>query len=86
MRGVLSLPPVHRVSAWASSQRLVLARETVAEKTNECAAVRAILERLSITSALVSIDALKRNQPSLHDEFAAYFNDPETRRASGGVC
>lgn len=93
------LPPVHLVSAWASSQRLVLAQEAVAEKTNECAAIRAILQRLNVTGALVTIDAvaaspamaeaiqqaggdyllaLKRNQPSLHDEVVAYFDDPDT--------
>jgi predicted transposase YbfD/YdcC len=99
-----ALPPVHLVSAWASGQRLVLAQEAVAEKTNECAAIRAILQRLSIKGALVSIDAiaanpgmaeaitdaggdyvlaLKRNQPSLHDEVAAYFDDPETPALAG---
>jgi predicted transposase YbfD/YdcC len=94
-----NVPPVHLVSAWASSQRLVLAQEAVAEKTNECAAIQAILERLSVTDALVTIDAvaatpamaeaiteaggdyvlaLKRNQPSLHADVAAYFDDPDT--------
>ena len=89
--------PLHLVSAWASGQRLVLAQEAVAEKANECSAIHAILQRLSIKGALVTIDAigtnpamaeaitaaggdyvlaLKRNQPSLHDEVAAYFADP----------
>lgn len=89
--------PLHLVSAWASSQRLVLAQEAVDAKENECAAILAILGRLSLKGALVTIDAiatnpavaqaiveaggdyvlaLKRNQPSLHDEVARYFADP----------
>ena len=91
--------PLHLVSAWASSQRLVLAQEAVEAKENECAAILAILGRLSLKGALVTIDAiatnptvahaiieaggdyvlaLKRNQPSLHDEVARYFADPAT--------
>jgi predicted transposase YbfD/YdcC len=90
------LRPVHLVSAWASTQRLVLAQEAVAAKDNECAAMLAILSRLPVRGALVTIDAiatnpamaaavlagggdyllaLKRNQPSLHGEVAAYFDD-----------
>jgi predicted transposase YbfD/YdcC len=93
------LPPIHLVSAWASTQRLVLAQEAVDAKDNECAAMLAILERLTLKGALVTIDAiatnpsmakaitdkegdyllaLKRNQPTLHDEVAAYFDDPAT--------
>lgn len=95
----LGLGPVHLVSAWASTQRLVLAQEAVEAKTNECAAILAILDRLSVKGALVTIDAiathptiaaaitdkgadyvlaLKRNQPTLHDEVVAYFDDPAT--------
>jgi predicted transposase YbfD/YdcC len=91
------LKPIHLVSAWASTQRLVLAQEAVDAKDNECAAMLAILERLPIKGALVTIDAiatnpavagtilgkggdyllaLKRNQPTLHGEVAAYFDDP----------
>lgn len=91
--------PIHLVSAWASTQRLVLAVEAVEAKDNECAAILAILERLTVKGALVTIDAiatnpiiakaitekggdyvlaLKRNQPTLHDEVAAYFADPAT--------
>ena len=89
--------PIHLVSAWASTQRLVLAQEAVDAKTNECAAILAILDRLGIEGALVTIDAiattptiaqtitdkggdyllaLKRNQPTLHDEVVTYFDDP----------
>jgi predicted transposase YbfD/YdcC len=91
--------PLHLVSAWASTQRLVLSQEPVDAKENECAAILAILDRLSVKGALVTIDAigtnpsvaqaildrggdyvlaLKRNQPTLHDEVSRYFEDPET--------
>jgi predicted transposase YbfD/YdcC len=50
--------PLHLVSAWASSQRLVLAQEGVDVKHNECHAILAIFERLSIKGALVTIDAI----------------------------
>jgi predicted transposase YbfD/YdcC len=68
-------------------------------KENECAAILAILGRLTLKGTLVTIDAiatnptiaeaitqgggdyvlaLKRNQPTLHDEVARYFADPAT--------
>jgi len=93
------IQPLHLVSAWASTQRLVLCQEAVDAKENECAAILAILERLNVKGALVTIDAiattpavaqaitgaggdyllaLKRNQPSLHDEVVRYFADPAT--------
>jgi predicted transposase YbfD/YdcC len=53
--------PLHLVSAWASTQRLVLAQEVVDSKENECAAMLAILERLSLKGALVTIDAIATN-------------------------
>ena len=55
------LGPVHLVSAWASTQRLVLAQEAVEAKTNECAAILAILDRLSVKGALITIDAIATN-------------------------
>ncbi len=55
------LKPLHVVSAWASTQRLVLAQEAVDAKDNECAAILAILGRLDITGALVTIDAIATN-------------------------
>jgi predicted transposase YbfD/YdcC len=50
--------PLHTVSAWASRQRLVLGQETVAEKSNEITAIPALLRRLELTGALVTIDAM----------------------------
>jgi predicted transposase YbfD/YdcC len=55
------LKPIHLVSAWASTQRLVLAQEAVDAKDNECAAILSILERLTIKGALVTIDAIATN-------------------------
>ena len=50
--------PLHLVSAWASRQRLVLGQEAVAEKSNEINAIPLLLERLELTGALVTIDAM----------------------------
>ena len=56
-----SLRPVHLVSAWASTQRLVLAQEAVDAKANECTAILAILDRLPVKGALVTVDAIATN-------------------------
>ena len=53
--------PLHLVSAWASTQRLVLCQEAVDVKANECAAILAILGRLDLKGALVTIDAIATN-------------------------
>ena len=50
--------PLHLVSAWASRQRLVLGQEAVARKGNEITAIPLLLERLELTGALVTIDAV----------------------------
>lgn len=50
--------PLHVVSAWASRQRLVLGQEATAEKSNEINAIPLLLERLHLTGALVTIDAM----------------------------
>lgn len=52
---------LHMVSAWATSERLVLAQEAVDEKANECAAIPELLDRLDIAGALVTIDAIACN-------------------------
>lgn len=53
--------PLHLVSAWASTRRLVLAQEAVEAKANECAAILAVLARLNLDGALVTIDAIATN-------------------------
>jgi predicted transposase YbfD/YdcC len=50
--------PLHMVSAWASRQRLVLGQQAVDEKENEIVAIPLLLERLQLTGALVTIDAM----------------------------
>src|SRR3546814_14427489 len=46
------------VSAWASRQRLVLGQEAVDVQSNEITAIPLLLERLELTGALVTIDAI----------------------------
>lgn len=50
--------PLHMVSAWASRQRLVLGQQACEEKSNEITAIPLLLERLQLTGALVTIDAM----------------------------
>ena len=49
---------LHLVSAWASRQRLVLGQQPCDEKENEISAIPRLLERLELTGALVTIDAM----------------------------
>lgn len=49
---------LHVVSAWASRQRLVLGQQATQEKSNEITAIPLLLERLQLTGALVTIDAM----------------------------
>lgn len=57
--------PLHLVSAFATTARLVLAQEAVPDKANELAAIPLLLERLGaedgLNGALVSIDAIATN-------------------------
>jgi predicted transposase YbfD/YdcC len=52
---------LHLVSAFATTSRLVLGQEAVEEKSNEITAIPALLERLELAGALVSIDAMGCN-------------------------
>lgn len=52
------VPVLHLVSAWAARQRLVLGQQAVAQKSNEIKAIPLLLERLELTGALVTIDAI----------------------------
>lgn len=57
--------PLHLVSAFATTSRLVLGQEAVADKTNETTAIPLLLERLAadggLRGTLVSIDAIATN-------------------------
>lgn len=50
--------PLHLVSAWASRQRLVLGQQATQEKSNEIIAIPLLLERLALSGAIVTIDAM----------------------------
>ncbi len=50
--------PIHRVSAFAARQRLVLGQVKVAEKSNEIIAIPKLLGMLAIEGAIVTIDAM----------------------------
>src|SRR5262249_4703418 len=52
---------LHLVSAFATTNRLVLGQEAVDEKSNEITAIPALLERIDVQGALVSIDAMGCN-------------------------
>jgi predicted transposase YbfD/YdcC len=66
--------PLHLVSAFATTARLVLAQEAVPDKANELAAIPPLLERLGaedgLKGALVSIDAIATN-PAVAEAIAA---------------
>jgi predicted transposase YbfD/YdcC len=57
--------PLHLVSAYATTSRLVLGQEAVEGKTNELSAIPVLLERLAegggLKGALVTIDAIATN-------------------------
>lgn len=50
--------PLHVVSAWACRQRLVLGQQAVDDKSNEIVAIPLLLEKLQLTGAIVTIDAM----------------------------
>jgi predicted transposase YbfD/YdcC len=52
---------LHLVSAFATTSQLVLGQEAVDEKSNEITAIPALVERLKLEGALVSIDAMGCN-------------------------
>ena len=50
--------PIHMVSAFATSAKLVLGQEKTKEKSNEITAIPKLLDLLSIKGAIISIDAM----------------------------
>ena len=52
---------LHLVSAFATNRHLVLGQEAVEEKSNEIVAIPALLARLALEGALVTIDAMGCN-------------------------
>jgi len=49
---------IYMVSAWSTQHRIVLGQEKVAEKSNEITAIPKLLERLDITGAVLTTDAM----------------------------
>jgi predicted transposase YbfD/YdcC len=84
--------PLHLVSAFATTSRLVLGQEAVADKANELAAIPILLQRLAagggLTGAIVTIDAIACNAAvaqAVRDAGADYLlavkaNQPTLRR------
>lgn len=54
----LGKSPIHMVSAWAQTNRLVLGQIKVDEKSNEITAIPALLRLLDVTGCIVTIDAM----------------------------
>jgi predicted transposase YbfD/YdcC len=84
--------PLHLVSAFATTSRLVLGQEAVADKSNEITAIPVLLERLAagggLKGALVTIDAIACNgatatavrEAGAHYLLAVKANQPTLRR------
>lgn len=53
-----NLRPIHIVSAWSTSNALVLGQFKTSEKSNEITAIPMLLEILSVEGCLVTIDAM----------------------------
>ncbi len=49
--------PIHMISAFSGSQRMVLSQRKVADKSNEINAIPELLELLTVKGAIVTIDA-----------------------------
>jgi predicted transposase YbfD/YdcC len=68
--------PLHVVSAWASSQSLVLAQEAQEEKSNEITAIPEVLDALQLEGALVTIDAMGYQRDGLPTRWVAKWTSP----------
>jgi hypothetical protein len=49
---------IHIISAWSSSQGLVLGQRKVDDKSNEITAIPELLDLLTLNGAIVTIDAM----------------------------
>jgi predicted transposase YbfD/YdcC len=49
---------LHMVSAWAAENRLVLAQVAVDKKSNEITAIPLLLQKLSLSGCIITIDAM----------------------------
>ena len=89
-----NVAPIHLVSAFATTSRLVLGQEAVADKSNELTAIPVLLARLAenngLRDALVSIDAIATIATAIKQAGADYLlavkaNQP-TLRAEVEAC
>ena len=49
---------IHMVSAWSTSNRVVLSQEKVSDKSNEITAIPEVLRSLTIKGSVVTLDAM----------------------------
>jgi len=66
---------IHMISAWASANGIVLGQRKVDEKSNEITAIPELLDLLSITGCIVTIDAMgcqKKIAQKIRDKQADY--------------
>jgi predicted transposase YbfD/YdcC len=54
----LDQPAIHMLSAWATTNRMVLGQLNVAEKSNEITAIPELIDALDLADCIVTIDAL----------------------------
>jgi hypothetical protein len=54
--------PLHLVSAWASTQGLVLGQRCVGDKSNEITAILSLLDQLILQGSIVILDDLGRHR------------------------
>jgi predicted transposase YbfD/YdcC len=64
------LGPLHIVSAWASEEGVALGQVATEEKSNEITAIPLLLDRIDLTDALVTIDAMGCQKEIAHDVVA----------------
>ena len=71
----IGLSPIHMVSAWASTNRVVLGQLKVAEKSNDMTAIPELLQSLDIAGCIVTIDAMgcqKAIARQIHEQHGDY--------------
>ncbi len=56
--GDADIPPIHMVSAWAKSNKMILGQLKVDERSNEITAIPKLLDMLDVSESTVTIDAI----------------------------
>src|SRR5947209_3184901 len=76
---------LHMVSAWAAENRLVLAQVAVEKKSNEIRAIPLLLQQLSLSGCIVTIDAMgmkKKITKQLVDDGGDFVPAPKKNQAT----